>query len=74
MFTHTRNPNYMGEILIYTGFCLLADSVVPWLICVSFWLSLFLPNMLAKDKSLSRYKEFAAYKARSGMVVPWLGW
>jgi len=74
VFTHTRNPNYMGEILIYTGFCLLADSPVPWLICVSFWLSLFLPNMLAKDKSLSRYKEFAAYKARSGMVVPWFGW
>lgn len=72
VLSHTRNPNYLGEILIYSGFCLLADSWIPWAICATFWLCLFLPNMLAKDNSLSRYPEFAAYKQQSGLLIPWL--
>ncbi len=30
----------------------------------------FVPNMLKKDKSLSRYPEFAEYKRHSGLVIP----
>jgi len=30
----------------------------------------FIPNMLKKDRSLSRYPEFDAYKANSGLLLP----
>jgi hypothetical protein len=30
----------------------------------------FIPNMLKKDRSLSRYPEFDAYKAKSGLLLP----
>ena len=30
----------------------------------------FVPNMLKKDKSLSRYPEFAEHKRHSGLVIP----
>jgi len=32
----------------------------------------WLPNMLRKDRSLSRYPEFAAWKQRSWLLVPFL--
>ncbi|NER47295.1 MAG: steroid 5-alpha reductase, partial [Symploca sp. SIO1A3] len=32
----------------------------------------FIPNMLKKDKSLSRYPEFEEYKANSGLLLPQL--
>jgi len=70
IFTHTRNPNYLGEILIYLGYCLLSRHWVPWVICVSFWIFLFAPNILAKEKSLSRYPDWEAYKSHSGALVP----
>ena len=34
------------------------------------WLALFLPNMLGKEASMSRYPQWAAYKARTGMLLP----
>ena len=71
VLTHSRNPNYLGEILIYSGFCLLSGSLVPWIICCLFWCGLFLPNMLAKEASLSRYPTFARYKQCTGLLVPW---
>ncbi len=30
----------------------------------------WIPNMLKKDKSLSRYPEFEAYKQVSGLIFP----
>ena len=69
-FSRTRNPNYLGEILIYSGFAILAQHWLPFVILGGFVTFLFVPNMLKKDKSLSRYPEFEAYKARSGLLLP----
>ncbi|MEL7010308.1 MAG: hypothetical protein AAGM29_17120, partial [Cyanobacteria bacterium J06588_4] len=65
-----RNPNYLGEILIYLGFALLACHWLPLVILGVFAALIFFPNMKKKDESLSRYPEFAAYKERSGMLLP----
>jgi protein-S-isoprenylcysteine O-methyltransferase Ste14 len=70
MFAATRNPNYLGEILIYASFCLLAQHWLPWVGCGCVWLTVFLPNMLAKDRSMARYPEHAAWKARTCLVLP----
>ena len=69
-FAASRNPNYLGEILIYSSFCLLAQHWLPWAACLLVWLQVFLPNMLRKERSMSRYPEHAAWVARTGFLLP----
>lgn len=69
-FSRSRNPNYLGEILIYLGFAMLAQHWLPFAILGLFAALVFVPNMRKKDESLSRYPEFAAYKERSGLLLP----
>lgn len=69
-FLLSRNPNYLGEILIYSSFAMLAQHWLPFLILGGFVAGIFIPNMLKKDQSLSRYSEFDAYKQRSGLLLP----
>ncbi len=69
-FARSRNTNYLGEILIYTSFAVLVQHWLPFLILAVFTAGLFIPNMKKKDQSLSRYPEFAGYKARSGLLLP----
>ncbi|MGD1808519.1 methyltransferase family protein [Dapis sp. BLCC M126] len=71
-FARCRNTNYLGEILIYLSFAMLAQHWLPYLILGGFIAGIFIPNMLKKDKSLSRYPEFAEYKANSGLIIPQL--
>lgn len=65
-----RNPNYLGEFLVYLPFCLLgmhwATMVVLGLAVFAIWL----PNMIKKDRSLARYPGFAAWRERSWLFVP----
>jgi protein-S-isoprenylcysteine O-methyltransferase Ste14 len=69
-FARCRNTNYLGEILIYLSFALLAQHWLPFVILGGFVATVFVPNMLKKDKSLSRYPEFEEYKMNSGLLIP----
>ncbi|MEB3218319.1 MAG: DUF1295 domain-containing protein [Nostocales cyanobacterium 94392] len=69
-FARCRNTNYLGEICIYFGFALLVQHWLPFAILGLFTTMVFVPNMLKKDKSLSRYSEFAEYKENSGLLFP----
>ncbi|MGP1383028.1 MAG: methyltransferase family protein [Thainema sp.] len=69
-FARCRNPNYLGEIFIYLGFAMLTMHWLPFVILGGFVAGVFVPNMRKKDQSLSRYPEFEAYKARSGLIIP----
>jgi len=71
-FARCRNTNYLGELLIYGSFALLVQHWLPWLILGLMTVLIFWPNMRRKDQSLSRYPEFAAYQARSGLLLPQL--
>jgi protein-S-isoprenylcysteine O-methyltransferase Ste14 len=72
MFALCRNPNYLGELLIYLGFGLLAMHWIPAVILALFVAVVWVPNMLRKDRSLSRYPEFEAYRRQSKMFIPFL--
>ena len=72
LWARCRNPNYLGELLVYAGFSLLAMHWAPMLVLATAVFGLWLPNMLRKDRSLSRYPEFAQWKARSAMFIPYL--
>lgn len=70
LFARTRNPNYLGEILIYTAYATMAMHWLPFAVLAAWVFGFFVRNMLAKDKSLSRHPGFAAYRTRSGLLIP----
>jgi len=70
LWSRTRNPNYLGELLIYLSFALLAEHWLPLVVLGVFLGAVWLPNMLRKDRSLARYPEFEAYARRSGLLLP----
>ena len=70
MFKKNRNTNYLGELFIYLGFSLLARDWFPILCLFIVILVVWVPNMLKKDKSLSRYDDFKSYKKKSSMIFP----
>lgn len=70
LFARTRNPNYLGEILIYTAFALMAAHWIPFLVLAAWVFGFFLRNMLAKDRSLSRHPGFEGYRGRTGLLLP----
>lgn len=67
-----RNPNYLGELLVYLGFSMVAYHWAPLAALALIIVAVWIPNMLRKDKSLSRYPEFAAYRARSNLFIPYI--
>ncbi|MEM9538952.1 MAG: DUF1295 domain-containing protein [Cyanobacteria bacterium P01_E01_bin.42] len=69
-FARCRNTNYLGEILIYFAFAMLTMHWLPFVILGGFIAGIFIPNILKKDRSLSRYPEFAEYQARSLLLFP----
>lgn len=77
-FSICRNPNYLGEILIYSSFNIMASVsdfwFMPWAWCTYVWGTLFLPNWLKKDRSLSRHPGFKEYKSRVPLILPRLFW
>jgi hypothetical protein len=63
-----RNPNYLGEMLIYFSFALMSKNcVVAYAIVVTSWVGLFLPNMMLKDESLRRKNGWEEYEKASGL-------
>lgn len=69
-FKNIRNTNYLGEILIYLSFAILSMSYIPFLILALFFFIVFLPRMIKKDKSLTKYSSFKEYKQVTGLIFP----
>ena len=70
LFSRTRNPNYLGEIMIYAAYATMSMHWLPFLILSGWVFGFFLRNMLTKDTSLSRHSQFADYKKKSGLLFP----
>lgn len=69
-FASNRNVNYLGEFLIYASFALLSMHWLPFTVLGAFVAFVFVPNILKKEKSLSRYPAFSAYREASGLFLP----
>jgi len=72
MFKLLRNTNYLGELLIYLGFSLLALDWTPIIALMIFIIFIWIPNMYKKDTSLSKYSEFKKYKSKTKRFIPFL--
>ena len=70
LFSRVRNMNYFGELLIYISFALLSMHWTPITILFIFIMIVWVPNMIKKDKSLSKYKEFDDYRNKTRMFFP----
>jgi len=73
MFRHIRHPNYLGEMMIYAAFALMVWHWLPWLVLAWVWTGVFAVNIIVKEQRMSRHPEWAAYRARTGMLLPRLG-
>lgn len=67
-----RNPNYLGELCIYLGFSMLAFHWAPLAVIAFVVAAVWYPNMRRKDASLSRYPDFADYRARTKLWIPYV--
>ena len=70
MYRYTRNPNYLGEIMLYFSYAFMARHWVSWLV-FAYMTVYFLARMKGKDHSISRYPGWEEYKKQSGIVIPW---
>ena len=70
MFSRTRNPNYLGEMLVYVSYALMAGHWLGWAVLAWVWSGYFLVNMILKDRSLSRYEGWEVYKKQSWILLP----
>ena len=70
LFSRMRNPNYLGEILIYLAYATLSMHWLPFVILAGWVFGFFSRNMAAKDRSLSRHPGFEDYRKSSGLLFP----
>ena len=77
-FAITRNPNYLGEMLLYGSFASLCPRYEPWVVLAFVWGTVFQTFMREKDASLrSKARRsvnnpggFEEYHSKSGLLLP----
>lgn len=62
-FKYTRNPNYLGEIMIYLSFAIITGNNLSYGILAADWSVLFTAFIFQKEMSLSKKKGWKRYKA-----------
>jgi protein-S-isoprenylcysteine O-methyltransferase Ste14 len=70
MMRHSRNPNYLGEMMIYGSFVLLVNDWISYICIVQVWCSLFILRMWQKERSLKQKEGWPQYKKTSWILFP----
>lgn len=66
----TRNCNYLGEIMLYASFNVIAQVEIVWYVYMVVWCVVFTSRMIAKDYSLSMKNGWEQYKTKTWMLLP----
>lgn len=64
MYRYTRNPNYLGEVMIYAGFGLLVKHYWTYFTLAFAWGIMFNLNMFLKDHDSLKFKVKFKFKYR----------
>ena len=70
VYRYIRHPNYLGEMMIYGSFALVAWHWIPAVVLLWVWGGVFAVNMVMKEASLARHAGWAAYRARTWWLIP----
>ncbi len=70
-YAHTRNPLYLGSMLIAFGFALAARSIWVAIVLVVLFLVIYLPVIRSEEQYLrSTFPQFNAYAAHVPRLLP----
>jgi protein-S-isoprenylcysteine O-methyltransferase Ste14 len=70
-YAYTRNPLYLGSILMAVGFALAARSIWIALVLIAFFLAIYLPVIRAEEQYLrSVFPGFDAYATEVPRLIP----
>lgn len=74
-YAYTRNPLYLGSIIIAVGFAVAAWNVWVGLILIGMFLAIYLPVIRSEEAYLrGTFPEFAAYEREVPRLLPrWSG-
>jgi protein-S-isoprenylcysteine O-methyltransferase Ste14 len=74
-YSYTRNPLYLGSILIGVGFALAAQSLWIWFLLAVMFTAIYVPVIRSEEAFLrSRFPDFALYAQRVPQLAPrWSG-
>ena len=70
LFKFTRNPNYLGESMIYLTFGIMINEFYSWLILANLLGLVFHLRMHAKDLRMQGRPGFKEYKANTWQMLP----
>jgi protein-S-isoprenylcysteine O-methyltransferase Ste14 len=70
-YAHTRNPLYLGSLILGAGFALAARSWWIAVVIVVFFVAIYVPVIRAEEKFLrSRFREFEDYASHVPSLFP----
>lgn len=73
-YAYTRNPLYLGSMLIAFGFAAASRSVVIFAVLVLLFALIYLPTIRSEEQFLrSTFAEFSAYSDRVPRLLPRFG-
>jgi protein-S-isoprenylcysteine O-methyltransferase Ste14 len=72
-YAYTRNPLYLGSLILAIGFAVAARSWIIGLVMVVLFLAIYLPVIHAEEEFLrGRFPEYAAYAEQVPRLLPHL--
>jgi protein-S-isoprenylcysteine O-methyltransferase Ste14 len=73
-YAYTRNPLYLGSIILALGFALAARSWIVLISLLVMFVAIYLPVIRGEEAFLrERFPEFAEYKRRVPRLLPRMG-
>ncbi|MBE9030614.1 DUF1295 domain-containing protein [filamentous cyanobacterium LEGE 11480] len=67
-----RHINYLGDLMRYTSFSIIAGSLWAFLLPMMI-VGLYFQRIIEKEKSMAtKYRDFANYQAQSTRLLPWI--
>lgn len=69
MMETNRNPNFLGEMMLYSSFAFLVDNNYAFYILFIIWSSLFVSRIILKENSLAKKPGYAEYYQNSYIIV-----
>ena len=70
-YSYTRNPLYLGSILIGVGFAVAARNIWIWIILLALFAVIYIPVIRSEESFLrAKFPDFALYATRVPRLLP----